>query len=219
VISGLALGVDSAAHEGALEAGAPTVGILGGGHRCFFPRRNLELAERMIAGGGAVLSPFEPDREPRPYQFLARNAFVAGLADALVVVEAPARSGALDTARRAGERIPAFAVPGDVDRRHVAGCLALIRDGATLARNAADVLEALRLPLSLPGFGVRPEPVDPVERKVLSAIDGGSSSLDELAAATGLHAPALLAAAMALELRGYIEPRGSGVYARKGFPS
>ena len=93
IVSGLALGIDAAAHEGALEAGAPTIGVLGSGHRRFFPRRNIELAERMIAAQGAVLSPFPPEQEAAPWHFLARNAIVAALADAVVVIEAPARSG------------------------------------------------------------------------------------------------------------------------------
>ena len=137
IISGLALGIDAAAHEGALSANAPTVGVLGGGHRHFFPPRNAGLAGRMLAGGGAVLSPFPPDQAAYPGQFLARNGVVAALADAVLVVEAPARSGALNTASWAAGRVPVLAVPGDVDRKHVAGCLALIRDGATLARSAA----------------------------------------------------------------------------------
>ncbi len=145
IVSGLALGIDAAAHEGALDYGAPTIGVLGSGHRCFFPRRNLELAERMIAARGAVLSPFPPEQEAAPWHFLARNAIVAALADAVVVIEAPARSGALNTAGWAAPRIPVLAVPGDIDRAHVAGCHALIRDGAILARSAADVLEVLHL--------------------------------------------------------------------------
>ena len=117
VVSGLALGVDAAAHEGALDAGAPTVGVLGSGHRHFFPPRNAGLAERLISGGGAVLSPYPPDQMAHPWQFLARNGIVAALADAVLVVEAPARSGALNTAGWAAGRIPVLAVPGDVDRR------------------------------------------------------------------------------------------------------
>jgi DNA processing protein len=219
VISGLALGIDAAAHEGALEAGAPTVGILGGGHRHFFPPRNRELAQRMVAAGGAVLSPFPPDREPRPYQFLERNAFVAGLADAVVVIEAPARSGALNTAGKASGRVPTFAVPGDVDRPQVAGCHALIRDGSILARNAGDVLEALRVQVPLPGFELPTLPNDTVERAVLKALDTGATSVDSLSGTTGLGAAALFVALTSLELRGYVEPRGPGVYARKLGPS
>jgi DNA processing protein len=144
VISGLALGVDGAAHEGALAAGAPTIGVLGGGHDHFFPPRNRELGARIVAGGGGVVSPYEPGNHPEPWQFLARNAVIAALADAVVVVEAAARSGALNTAGHAGERgIPVLAFPGDVDRPKAAGCNALIRDGATLVRDADDVLAAL----------------------------------------------------------------------------
>jgi DNA processing protein len=219
IVSGLALGIDSCGHEGALEAGAPTVGILGGGHRHFFPPHNRELAERMIATGGAVLSPFEPGREARPYQFLQRNVFVARLADAVVVIEAPARSGAINTAGWASGHIPTFAVPGDVDRPQVAGCLALIREGSTLARHAGDVLEALRVQVPLPGFESPQLPPDPIERAVLEAIGERTLSLEELALATGLSVAPLLVSLMSLELHGYIEPRGPGAYARKLRPS
>ena len=115
------------------------------------------LAERIVTEGGAVLSPYPPEAKPRPWQFLARNGVVAALADAVLVVEAPARSGALNTASWAAGRIPVLAVPGDVDRKHVAGCLALIRDGATLARAPQDVLEALgRLSLAPPPAAIYP---------------------------------------------------------------
>jgi DNA processing protein len=144
VVSGLALGIDGAAHEGALAAGAPTIGVLGGGHDHFFPPRHRELGARIVAGGGAVVSPYVPGNHPEPWQFLARNAVIAALADAVVVVEAASRSGALNTAGHAGERgIPVLAFPGDVGRPKAAGCNALIRDGATLVRDADDVLAAL----------------------------------------------------------------------------
>lgn len=89
VLSGLALGIDPAAHTGALAAGAPTIGVLGGGHDRFFPPRNAELARRIVAGGGAVLSPYPPEHPAYPWQFLARNGIVAALADGVVVVERP----------------------------------------------------------------------------------------------------------------------------------
>jgi DNA processing protein len=219
IVSGLALGIDACAHEGALEVGAPTIGILGGGHRHFFPPRNRELAERMVAGGGAVLSPFDPSRDVRPYQFLHRNVFVARLADAVVVIEASARSGAINTAGWASGQVPTFAVPGDVDRPQVAGCLALIREGSILARNAADVLEALRVQVPLPGFEAVPPPADPIDRRVLEAIGEQTQSLDELALVTALSIAPLLVALTSLELRGYIEARGPGTYARKLRPS
>jgi DNA processing protein len=209
IVSGLALGIDSAAHEGALEAGASTVGVLGSGHGRFFPRRNLGLAERMLAAG-AVLSPFPPEQCAEPWHFLARNAVVAALADAVVVIEAPARSGALNTASWAAPRIPVLAVPGDVDRAHVAGCHALIRDGAILARNAADVLEVLQIP----GLPSPPQ----VERdgnagKLLRALREGESDLDTLVAATGIAPAQALAELAMLELEGVIERRGATRFA------
>jgi DNA processing protein len=212
IISGLALGIDAEAHEGALQAKAPTIGVLGSGHRQFFPRRNAGLADRMIAGGGAVLSPFAPDDPAYPSRFLARNGIVAALSDAVVVIEAPARSGALNTAGWAAGRIPVFAVPGDVDRAHVQGCLALIRDGATLARHAGDVLEALghRLPLPLP-FGA--PCVDPDGARLLASLEGGERALDDLVADSGVSAPAALAALAILELNGSVERRGATCYA------
>jgi predicted Rossmann fold nucleotide-binding protein DprA/Smf involved in DNA uptake len=260
VISGLALGIDAAAHEGALEAAkgrgratespaatgeavgstpdsgtarglsgatpesqrcvgeaaaglsfagpglsfagpglsfagpGSTIGILGGGHRCFFPRRNVRLAEAIVAAGGAVVSPYSPDDPARPAQFLQRNGIVAGLADAVVVVEAAARSGALNTAGWAAARgIPVFAVPGDPDRVKAAGCNALIRDGAILVRDAADVLGDLGLQIALPGIlppdgvlGPRSGPQYP------AAASAGASASGASTRAPGGSAPALL---------------------------
>jgi DNA processing protein len=209
IVSGLALGIDAAAHEGAIAAGLPTIGILGGGHACFFPRANHLLAERMVASGGAVLSPFPPDARAFPHQFLARNALVAALCDAVLVIEAPARSGALNTANWAAGRIPVLAVPGDVDRRHVAGCHALIRDGAVLARCAADVLEALGLP-----DRAMCEPARAHENPLLQALSSGECELEEIVESTGLTAPQALAALALLEVEGHVERRGAARFAR-----
>ncbi|HEY9084644.1 MAG TPA: DNA-processing protein DprA [Candidatus Tyrphobacter sp.] len=218
ILSGLALGIDACAHEGALDAGAPTIGVLGGGHDHFFPRRNLVLAERIVAGGGAVLSPFAPEHPALPAQFLERNGVVAALADAVLVVEAPARSGALNTASWAAGHVPVLAVPGDVDRPHVAGCLALIRDGALLARTAADVLEALNLPLLLLDEKRAPQihaPADPTARSLLALLAAGERDLDDLIAASGATPAAALAALALLEIDGHVEPLGASRYARR----
>lgn len=214
IVSGLALGIDAAAHEGALGAGALTVGVLGGGHHCFFPKRNAELAKRMLAAGGAVVSPYPPRHAARPGQFLQRNGIVAALSDAVVVVEAPARSGALNTAGWAAGRIPVLAVPGDIDRKHVQGCLALIRDGATLARCAADVLEALGR-LALPTVPAPLQTIEhPVARALLAALEAGASEFDELVAATHLEPASALASLTLLELEGRVQSYGASRYAR-----
>ena len=209
IISGLALGIDAAAHEGALEVAASTVGVLGSGHSQFFPRRNITLAERMLASG-AVLSPFPPQQCAEPWHFLARNAIVAALADAVVVIEAPARSGALNTASWAAPRIPVFAVPGDVDRAHVAGCHALIRDGAILARNAADVLEVLRM--QAPAHEPPPER-EGCAGELLRVLRGGESDLDALVEATGMTPAQALAELAMLELEGIVQRRGATRFA------
>ncbi len=153
------LRIDAAAHEGALAAGI-TIGVLGGGHRHFFPRRNWQLAQRMLSAGGVVLSPFPPDQRAFPSQFLQRSGVVADLA---------VRSWALSKLPRAAARsTPQAGRPdafrfspfrGDIDRPHVAGCHALILDGVTLARNAQDVLDDLhlaKLPVAAPRSGRSP---------------------------------------------------------------
>lgn len=220
ILSGLALGIDAAAHEGALAAGAPTVGVLGGGHARFFPRRNRQLAERMLGAGGAVLSPFPPEHPTIPHQFLQRNGVVASLADAVLVIEAPARSGALNTASWAAGHVPVLAVPGDVDRPQVAGCHALIRDGATLVRDAADVLAELGIAAPPNARVTRKraraaERNDPLERAIVRELHAGERAIDELVERIEPQAARVLAALAMLELDGLVERRDGTRYALK----
>ncbi|MGC8486079.1 MAG: DNA-processing protein DprA [Candidatus Baltobacteraceae bacterium] len=212
VLSGLALGIDAAAHEGALDAGAPTIGVLGSGHRCFYPPRNAALAARMLAAGGAVLSPFPPDEPARRGQFLARNGVVVALADALLVVEAPLRSGALNTASWAAGEIPVLALPSDVDRRSGAGSLALLRDGATLVRGAADIVEAMGLLRSAEAPPTGPasdEPAAPADA-LIALLRDGAATIEDLVAASGLPTAEVLGRLNLLELCGAIECRAAG---------
>jgi DNA processing protein len=216
ILSGLALGIDAAAHEGALEAGGLTIGVLGGGHRKFFPPRNGELAQRIVAAGGAVCSPFAPDDDAMPYKFLQRNGVVAALSDAVVVIEAPERSGALNTAGWAAGRIPVFVFPGDVDRRNVAGCLALLRDGATLVRGAADILADLGIDR---GASVRQQAEllkqsSDRHARVLDALAREPLTPDQLAHITGTSVPQILVLLTELELSSVVSRREGGVFAR-----
>lgn len=218
VISGLALGIDAAAHEGALAVGARTIGVLGGGHDHFFPPRNRELAARMVTAGGAVVSPYAPDEPARPYQFLARNGIVAALADVVVVVEAAARSGALNTASWAADRgVPVLAVPGDVDRPKVAGCLALIRDGATLARSSADVFEALGIAAPARADVGPPDgpPDSPDVCAILAALTEGECDLETLVGTLGRTPGSLARVLLELEVSGRVVCRANG-YALTG---
>jgi DNA processing protein len=216
VISGLALGVDGAAHAGALAGGGKTIGVLGGGHRQFFPRRNRALAEAMIANGGAVLSPYAPDEPAWPAQFLQRNGIVAALSDTVVIVEAAARSGALNTASWAASLgIDVLAFPGDVDRPKAAGCNALIRDGATLVRDADDVLAHL----GVTPRSAAPEPqdipprTDPTERSIVAALAHGPTDFDQLLAKTATSTADLIAALVRLEMDDAIVRRDAFTYA------
>ncbi len=211
VISGLALGIDGAAHAGAVDAGAPTIGVLGGGHRHFFPARNRRLAEAMLAGGGAVLSPFPPGEPARPWQFLQRNGVVAALADAVVIVEAAERSGALNTASWAANLgIDVLAFPGDVERPKAAGCNGLIRDGATLVRGAADVLEALGLvPVQATNAPARRPARDRLSAMLLERLAAGPCELDELVIRLQAEPGAILAALIALEIEGTVTSEGA----------
>jgi DNA processing protein len=216
VVSGLALGIDGAAHEGALAAGAPTIGVLGGGHGRFFPPRHRELGARIVAAGGAVVSPFAPETDPRPWMFLARNAVIAALADAVVVVEAAARSGALNTAGHAADRgIPVLAFPGDVERPKAAGCNALIRDGATLVRDADDVLAALPNVTTAtrgPSAAIPRDDDPPEVRRIVAALADGPHDPAVLAGTLALPAPQLFALLGELELAGRVV-RGADGYA------
>jgi DNA processing protein len=144
IVSGLALGVDAAAHRGALEAGAYTAAVLGTGVDVIYPPSNRDLAARILAAGGALLSQFPDGTPPRRQHFPKRNWTMAALSDLVVVVEAAESSGALITAEAAlGLDRPVMAVPGSVFSPLSVGCHQLLRDGAGLVQNARDVLAEL----------------------------------------------------------------------------
>jgi DNA processing protein len=143
VVSGLARGIDTAAHLGALDGAGKTVAVLGCGVDIWYPVSNRQLGER-IREQGAVVSEYEPGTEPAPWRFPARNRIIVGLSDAVVVVEAAERSGALITARLAMEHgIDVFAVPGDLERETSRGTNRLIADGAHPIVSPGEVVEML----------------------------------------------------------------------------
>ncbi len=144
VFSGLALGVDAAAHRGALMAGGVTAGILGGALDRFYPKDNTRLAREIVDAGGAVASEFPFGRPPDSQTFPQRNRVVSGLSLGVVAIEAPRQSGTLITCRLAGEQgRSVMAVPGRIDCRNAQGCLHLIREGARMVTSVDDVIEEL----------------------------------------------------------------------------
>jgi DNA processing protein len=214
ITSGLALGVDGAAHAGALDAGGQTIAICGNGLDRVYPARHRELAHR-IASGGALVSELAPGTPPRPEHFPRRNRLISGLALGVLVVEAARESGSLITARLAAEQgREVFAIPGSIHNPMSRGCHALIREGARLVETADDILEELAPQLRVllaerPATG--PAPGDDaraqVEDSVLAAIDDAATPFDVIVARTGLDAASLNARLLALELDGAI---GSG---------
>ena len=161
VFSGLAMGIDAAAHRGALLGKGMTVGVLGGALDKFYPKDNTKLAREIVDAGGAVVSEFPLGRPPDSQTFPQRNRVVSGLSQGVVAVEAPLKSGTLITCRLALEQgRVVMAVPGRIDCANARGCLHLVREGATLVTSVEDILEAVG------PFGVVSAPV-PMERKAV----------------------------------------------------
>jgi DNA processing protein len=145
-VSGLALGIDAAAHRGCLDAGGDAVAVLGSGIDRLYPRRNVELAKRILVTGGAIVSEFGPGVDPEPWRFPFRNRIISGLSGVVVVVEAADRSGALITASLAASHgREVIAVPGDLGRSTSRGCNRLIRDGAHPLVDPDEIVEMVEL--------------------------------------------------------------------------
>jgi DNA processing protein len=208
IVSGLARGIDAAAHRGAIAAGGRTLAILGSGVLCIYPPEHVKLAEEVVAHGG-LMSESPPRAAPMAGVFPQRNRIISGLTLGTIVVEAGDRSGALITARLAMEQgREVFAVPGRVDDRTSRGCHRLIRDGVKLVETADDVLEELG-PLFTPTKRDDGQPIhhpaelllNELEQQILSAIGSDATSMDEIMAKTGLPIQNILSTVSVLEMR------------------
>jgi len=216
VISGLARGIDAAAHRGALEAGGITLAVLPCGIDRVYPRTHRRLA-RQVASRGALVTEFPPRTSPHPYHFPVRNRIIAGLSLITVVVEAAARSGARITARLAMEEgREVVVVPGRIDSPTSEGALALLSDGAHLCTGWEDVvaqlpheLEAAARNRRRDGADEPPRRLDPAQRACLTALPPGRvRGLDRLVQETPLELPEILAALTRLEVLGLVRSRG-----------
>jgi DNA processing protein len=217
VVSGLALGIDAAAHRGALETGR-TAGVIGSGLEQLYPQRNAGLAARVVETGGAIISEHAPDVPPRTHHFPERNRLISGLSLGVLVVEAGERSGSLITARCALEQgRDVMAVPGAIDNPTARGCHRLLREGACLVETVADIVGALRVTppagAALPRR-VAPEPVDPALRTLLREVGTETTTLDTLCAATGSPASVVATRLIELELAGFVEQVPGGYIRR-----
>ena len=226
IVSGLARGIDTAAHEGALSVGGKTAAVLGTGVDIIYPPENLALY-RQIEETGVILSEFPFTRRADKQSFAMRNRIVAGMCEGVVVVETDVSGGSMITAKFAGEQGRlVFAVPGRIDQPTSAGCHQLIRDGATLLTSVDDILAELNYL-----DGLRPAPIPekstsaaapaapmpgmlgPEEEAVFACFTGGAIlSLDALAGQTGLPPAALSANLMRLELKRLVAKRADGTF-------
>lgn len=210
VVSGLARGIDGEAHRGALESGGPTVGVLGCGIDRDYPAVNAPLSRRM-EDGGLIVSEYEPGIEPAPWRFPARNRIIAGLCEAVVVVEARERSGALITADFALEEgREVFAVPGEITNALSVGSNALLKLGATPLTSTADVLDALGIERPAASASDAPD-VSDIAQRVLAVVRDMPTAADELVTRASLDAGAVGVALTELELAGLVAA-ADGVY-------
>ncbi len=213
IVSGLALGVDGAAHEGALAAGGTTIAVVGTGADRVYPRRHLALAHR-IAERGLLLSEYPLGTAPLAPNFPKRNRIIAGLSLGTLVVEAAVQSGSLITAHLAVEMgREVFAIPGSIHAPQARGCHALIRQGAKLVESAQDILEDLQLATSAP-HPVTAEPAEDDGDPLLQALGHDPVGLDALQARTGLSTPELQAQLLTLELDGTVRRLPGGLFQR-----
>ncbi|MEP7062590.1 MAG: DNA-processing protein DprA [Betaproteobacteria bacterium] len=215
IVSGLAQGIDAAAHEGALDAPGGTLAVVGTGLDRVYPAVNRKLAHA-IAERGSLLSEFVPGTPPQPWHFPRRNRLIAGLARAVLVVEANLSSGSLITARLAGEQgREVMAVPGSIHSPLSKGCHKLIREGAKLVETAQDVLAELGLGAATPAGTATPRVVDSAFAPLLDAMGAAPVDLDRLVQRSGLAAQVIAAQLTALEIDGHVAALPGGKWQRR----
>lgn len=230
VVSGLALGIDAAAHTGALDGGGRTVAVLGSALDKPYPQENKPLMRRILESGGSVVSEYAPGTPPSRYSFLQRNRIIAGMCLGTVVTEGPRRSGALNTATRTLENgREVFALPGNVDSPGAQLPNMLISEGARLVTGAADILSALVIepkdapkaaqaavaPMEAPAEKKPhiPGGLDETQRAICAALLAGEADFDALCAVSGLESDELGALLIEMEMDGLVTPLAGTRYA------
>lgn len=208
VVSGLALGVDGLAHSAALEAGGTTIAVLANGLPRIYPATHRQLGADILAHGGAIVSEYEPETLARDFQFLERNRLISGLADAVIITEAAARSGTMSTAAHAlAQGKETFVVPGNITSPLSAGCNILLKQGAAPATSADDILEVIAPDLLTPQTAL-PLGNTLEEVKIIELLQSGTRDGDELQRTSKLDAALFSQTLTMLELGGVIRALG-----------
>jgi DNA processing protein len=210
VTSGMAIGIDTAAHLGALESEEPTIAVLGTGVDVVYPPRNVGLARR-IQEAGMIVSEFPLGTPAFPANFPRRNRVVTGLSVGTLVIEAALKSGSLISARLAMEQgREAFAVPGSVLNAQSRGCHFLIRDGARLTESIEDIADELSLIIEPSGAPARVPALSPAKQCIVEAIDDNGVDIDRLVEMTGMDVASLIASLVELEIEDIVERSAMG---------
>lgn len=215
VVSGLAFGIDAGAHRATLDAGGTTIAVLGGGvhDSTIGPRGNMQLAQDILASGGAIVSEYEPGHPPERWKFPERNRIISGLSRGVLVIEADRDSGSLITASCALDQDrDVFAIPGSIYWPRSIGTNHLIQQGARPVVNASDIIESYSLrQIPLPEIALSTS--DPVHKSILTLLrENGPTHLDAIAKLSHLSSSDVMTAMTMLELDGHVRHQGGNIY-------
>jgi len=214
IVSGLAPGIDSLAHQATLERGERTIAVLGTGidEKSIYPQENLKLAEKIVESGGCLISEYPPGTHGSEFTFPKRNRIISGLSLGVLIIEAKQKSGALITAnwaKKQGRKV--FAVPGPIHSSNSKGCHYLIKQGAKLVENANDILKELNLPIKEGGKEIAGE--TPEENLILGVLKEEALDADKIIEKTKLSVAKVASALAILEIKGKVRNLGGNIYA------
>jgi DNA processing protein len=213
IVSGMARGIDTQAHKGALEAGGATIAVLGTGvdEKSIYPKENLLLSRKIISNGGCLISEYPPGTPGRKENFPKRNRLISGLSEGVLVVEAKIKSGALITARFAkSQGKTVFAVPGPVHSLNSRGAHHLIKQGAKLAETVEDILKFIKIPKAKKQEALKGKTLE--EELVMKALKEGAANIEEIIKKTKLAPREVAATLGAMELENKVKNLGGNTY-------
>ena len=216
IVSGMAPGIDTLAHRSALESSGITVGVLGTGldQNSFYPKENLDLAEKIVDNGGCLISEYPFGFRATNYSFPQRNRIIAGLALAVVVIEAKEKSGSLITAEWARKQHKlVFAVPGSIYSATSRGCHRLLKNGGKPAESATDILEALGVDPAAKKSPAKADSAD--EQKIMDTLSDGALDIDEIILEAKLNAKTVMSLLPLMEMKGIVQDLGNRMYCLK----